>query len=120
MIFTPEESREIAVEMLKWDRIPGYAHDVWHECWFDSAGRFVSVSLPDFSQPEWTGAMLEAVHKVCNKRRWANVGIRKLTIDAYRPRKGSRCGIFNNENLNRNLYDAWRWLTNKEASDVQS
>lgn len=116
MIFTPEESREIAVEMLGWACISSGTLR-WLEPPDQEHVYVVDGSdLPDFSLPEWTGPMIEGIHRVCNEKRWANIDIRRLTVDAYRPGRSQRCNMFLNNNLNRNLYDAWKWLRGKKEA----
>ena len=127
MIFTPEESREIAEGMFGWKFFPAkralvvgeYGEESQETPAYWKSARRSFLGLPDFSQPEWTGPMIEGIHRVCSEKRWANVAIRRLTIGAYRPGRSQRCNMFLNNNLNRNLYDAWKWLRGKkEASDV--
>jgi hypothetical protein len=90
---------------------------------------YYPAKLPDFSDLEWTGAMLEKVFV-----RPKIVSLDYDSTDPYtlewtvRRKKPEAHGgtpvsqfwitIAQNVNLNRALYDAWRWIKNKEASDV--
>lgn len=130
MIFTPEEARDIAESMFKWkfeDRYENPANhpngDVYFgEGWWNgNKEEWIPNDGLDFSQPEWTGAMLEAIHKISNEDHYANVRIRNVgtSVETYDFSGNRDSADYTNGNLNRNLYDAWRWLKNKEASDVK-
>lgn len=108
MIFTPEESREIAVKMLKWTPVSFGGETSWlrtqqcdHMLYAD--GRV----LPDFSKPEWTGLMLEVFN-----REFAD------SADFYGRSDGSLVvcvysqGVhgFEGKSTNHNLFDAWKLL----------
>ena len=107
MIFTPEESKQIA-EMLG----------------LDVSRFFVSAderykgedyyAFPDFSLPEWTGPMLEKVLALLfpyTRIRFSEDGYASVGMGASVEQE------FIHDSINRNLYDAWKYL--KEASNVR-
>lgn len=128
MIFTPEESREIAEGMFGWKFFPAkralvvgeYGEESQETPAYWKSARRSFLGLPDFSQPEWTGPMLDGSKKVCSKDAWLDISVRNFRVGAYRERPYPDCQLFGSECLNRNLFDAWKWLRErKEASNVR-
>jgi hypothetical protein len=121
MIFTPEESREIAEGMLGWEYVydpcapaARYAHFYRHD------GTISYREGLDFSLPEWTGSMLGAIRGrwLPNAQYCMSIDVRYGWVDVIFGRLGES---FRDSNRNRNIYDAWKWLRGKEeATDVQS
>jgi hypothetical protein len=132
MIFTPEESREIAESMLGWEyeeNVEYMEEGVDLELgWRTPTGGFYleELGLPDFSQPEWTGAIQDALldfgwkHNTLIEIRMSNnQGKRIQYVTATRFVKGvlsNKTQGFNGP-YPKQLFDCWKYI--KEASGVQ-
>jgi len=111
VIFTPEEMRDIAENMLRMESevIDGLTfYYLSHEL----------TDCIDFSLPEWTGPMLEKIlHDYWDKIR-IRASKKRLVLVIYHRYGETR--EFDSAHTNRNIYDAWKWLrAQMEASDVQ-
>ena len=122
MIFTPEESREIAEGMFGWKFFPAkralvvgeYGEESQETPAYWKSARRSFLGLPDFSQPEWTGPMLEKVLALLfpyTRIRFSKDGYASVGMGASVEQE------FIHDSINRNLYDAWKYL--KEASNVR-
>lgn len=124
MIFTPEESREIAEGMFGWKFFPAkralvvgeYGEESQETPAYWKSERRSFLSLPDFSRPEWTGPMLNAVRKFTECTGYSiTLNIRTAWLDIRYGIETRNCTADN-----RNLFAAWKWLREqKEATNVR-
>lgn len=120
MIFTPEELQEIAVKMLGWEYVYDPSAPATKYAYFYKHGGTIDYRDGiDFSAPEWTGLLLAAVLPHLPKEH--HLGLYRDNGVSIVYNNGAIQWDNGKVGLNRNLYDAWKWLrTQVEATDVQS
>ena len=115
MIFTPEESREIAEGMFGWKFFPAkralvvgeYGEESQETPAYWKSARRSFLGLPDFSQPEWTGPMLEKVLAHGDEYNTIAFSPSGAVWWTYRGQNGL---VFDSGNRNLNLFHLWKRL----------